>query len=222
MSMGVELADVQVFARPPRLLLVTPGGERWAGWAGRGLVALSHVWGGCASAVVPADVVDEPALAPLLRAFQPDHVLSLNAVMFDADRVVPGSIEEALHGSGIEPTPELVLSARRLAHRGPDVEEAESAAGRLRERLGVLSTGEESLTAEEKVQFRWLDPDGSSHDLTSRSEVTDVVAWGVPALALDELRALAAAVALGAQERGRPPAVGASTWEGALLDRAGP
>lgn len=222
MSVGVDMADLQVFVRPPRLLLVTPGGERWAGWAARGLVALSHVWGGCASAVLPADVVDDAALAPFLRAFQPDHVLALNPTMFDLDCVAPGSIDEMLRHGGIEPTRTVVVSTRLRGYRDEDVAGAESAAERLRARLGVLSTGDESFTPEQNVQFRGLDPDGRPHDLTARSAVTETAAWGVPAVALGDLRALAAAVVLGAQETGRPPEVTVRTWEAALLGRPGP
>lgn len=223
MSTRLEVLGLQVFARPPRILLVTPGGERWAAWAGRGLLALSPIWGGCASAVVPADVVDDPSLGPLLRAFQPDHVLPLQPLWSMEEAAFLRESKASPNGNVTEPRKVDTAWMQDEPYVSASFDETQAAATRLGARLG-------SMHVDGDLQVHSLG--GANSDvsegsgLTARADVGPQHVWGVPSARLSSLNALAAALTFGAQSDDPFGPVTDADWVAALLDnvegRSGP
>lgn len=217
MPVNLEMFALQLFARPPRVLLVTPGGEDWAGWAGRGLLALSELWGGCASVALPAQAAQDPALDRLLTAYQPDHVLTFVPTYLDADAVGPGTSEQVLRSGGIEPSDDTIASMRLEEYYGAGVAEAEEIARDLRRRLGALA---QSVDDPHHVHLRGLAagrPDDEM-GLTARRAVYGDATWGVPAARLGSAAALAAAMRLGVQPDDQFAEVPDERWAGALTE----
>ena len=217
MTTRLELLGLQMFARPPRLLLVTPAGDHWAGWAGRGLLALSRVWGGCASVVVPADVIDDLSLAPLLRRFQPDHVLAFRPLWSDWDALMPGAIEVLPCASEVESALEQAAEVGKSPYEDLTVTAAHEAAQKIRRHLG-------SLSMDDRPQLVVLGhgPLGNglvASGVIARADVVPDRAWGVPAARLHSRAALAAALTLGVQPEDPFGPVDDELWIAALLER---
>ena len=102
----MSYSTVSMGLRPPRVVVVFDGGERWTYWARRALHLAGRVWGGSGFALVPhrRGKVD-PTLLRACRAYDPDYVVVCPLTVRDAERIRPGLFDftspdgESLTGS---------------------------------------------------------------------------------------------------------------------------
>lgn len=81
--------------RPPRVAIVFPNDEHWRDWAMRALEFASEYWGGGGFILVPHDIATgepSPQFAEIVRAYDPDHVVSMKIPVHDIEGWYPGSI----------------------------------------------------------------------------------------------------------------------------------
>ncbi len=182
---------LRAFARPPRLLVVVPSVEaEWVRWAAAGLGALSRVWGGCAGAVVPASVVDHPALADVMRRMQPDHVLEYAPSGATVEGIYPGAVRRVLGGLEGETRRQAEDFARTEPWNLGGLPDLEPAVTALRERLGVNAI-------REAVQETQLFDDPAQMGLTALADVALRPVLGVPFPRVTTPAALAYAARVG-------------------------
>lgn len=109
-----------VALRPPRVAILVPQGDRWRDWAMRALSVASEYWGGGGFILVPYDretAEPSPVFPDIVRAYDPDHVVTLQIPAQDFEAWHPGSIRianvadeaerrsliESIHGSVDDP-----------------------------------------------------------------------------------------------------------------------
>ncbi|MFJ4253391.1 hypothetical protein [Microbacterium sp. NPDC090003] len=81
--------------RPPRVAIVFPDDEHWRDWVMRALEISSEYWGGGGFILVPHDMTTgEPSahFAEIVRAYDPDHVVSLKIPVPEFESWYPGAI----------------------------------------------------------------------------------------------------------------------------------
>lgn len=91
---------VSTVMRPPRMAIVFRGYGNWRGWARVALRAACTTWAGGGHLLVPYDekgAVSDPVLEAV-HAFDPDHVVLLQASLADHEEVEPGVVD--IRGSG--------------------------------------------------------------------------------------------------------------------------
>lgn len=92
--MQFDNVPVRVALRPPRAVILFEGDDHWHYWARMALHCATQVWGGQGFVVIPHhnDEV-RPELLAMIRAYDPDYVLSLNKTVADIEQINPGSIK---------------------------------------------------------------------------------------------------------------------------------
>ena len=92
---GISFVRASIFLRPPRVAVVVPSDQRWRDWAMEAMFTASNTWGGVGFILVPYNVTtgDVPEIfAPLVRAYDPDHVVNLVLPTTMYDQIYPGVI----------------------------------------------------------------------------------------------------------------------------------
>jgi len=105
-----ETVTGRIALRSPRVVVLFRGGDRWRDWARLALCAASSAWGGAGFIVVPFDPKTErvPAvLLPLVRAYDPDHLVIYRATVSDWHRLAPDAIN--LEGVNLEEVAERLV-----------------------------------------------------------------------------------------------------------------
>lgn len=113
--------------RPPRVVVLFPDDEHWRDWVMRALEVASEHWGGGGFILVPHDAMTgEPSskFAEIVRAYDPDHVVTLKIPVSDFESWYPGSI--SVQGASKEERAELIRNIRdeitsRSSERARDV-----------------------------------------------------------------------------------------------------
>ncbi|MBO3732789.1 hypothetical protein [Glycomyces niveus] len=91
-KMKFETVPVQVALRPPRVVILFDGGEHWNYWARTAFHCATRVWGGRGFVVIPHhDGIVRPDLLAMVRAYDPDYVLTLERTVADMEQISPGS-----------------------------------------------------------------------------------------------------------------------------------
>lgn len=109
--------------RPPRVAIVFPDDEHWRDWAMRALEFASEYWGGGGFILVPHDMATgepSPEFAEIVRAYDPDHVVSMKIPAHDFESWYPGSISTPDVTSG-EERATLIQSIRESIPAPPSV-----------------------------------------------------------------------------------------------------
>ncbi|MGW4732651.1 hypothetical protein ACWEQC_26345 [Streptomyces shenzhenensis] len=194
--------DLHSFVRPPRLLVITPQDTDWIRWSAAALGALSQVWGGCASTILPVGTVGHPALSAVLDKLQPDHIVAYQPTGATVDALFPGAIERVLARQGIDASSHAHGVEALRTHYWPTVDDAQvkEAVARLRGRYGV-----NRIDRENHVQCASISDDAAQSMLTSLSAVTDQPSWGVPLLQVGSPAALSFAIQVGVEQVGGEP-----------------
>lgn len=81
--------------RPPRVAMLVRSDERWRDWAMFALEVANDYWGGAGFILVPFDPATQEAdekLAPAVRAYDPDHVVTLMPPAERWEQWYPGSL----------------------------------------------------------------------------------------------------------------------------------
>lgn len=80
--------------RPPRVAIVFPDDDRWRDWVMRALLIASDYWGGGGFILVPHSETGDPApeFAEIVRAYDPDHVVTLEIPVPEFEEWYPGSV----------------------------------------------------------------------------------------------------------------------------------
>lgn len=80
--------------RPPRVAIVFLDDDHWRDWVMRALLMASERWGGGGFILVPHSASGEPApqFAQIVRAYDPDHVVTVNIPVPEFEEWYPGSI----------------------------------------------------------------------------------------------------------------------------------
>jgi hypothetical protein len=87
----MSYSTVSMGVRPPRVVILFDGGDRWTYWARRALHLAGQVWGGCGFAVVPhrSGRVDR-VLLRACRAYDPDFVVTFPRLVGELEQLRPG------------------------------------------------------------------------------------------------------------------------------------
>ncbi len=98
---AVEMGFIRtsVTLRPPRIAILFRDDQRWRDWAMYAIQVASSYWGGGGFILVPYDPKDGSAresLAAVVRAYDPDHVVSLRVPAQQIETWYPGTF--AVHG----------------------------------------------------------------------------------------------------------------------------
>lgn len=91
----VGFVSASVCLRPPRVAIVVRDDNQWRSWGMLALAAAAQYWGGAGFILVPFDPsTSRPnhVLAPVVRAYDPDHVVTLNAGLEVWEELYPGSV----------------------------------------------------------------------------------------------------------------------------------
>jgi Holliday junction resolvase-like predicted endonuclease len=125
---GFEFASASVALRPPRIAIMVADDENWREWAMSALSIASGYWGGGGFILIPFDIRTSrpsPGFAEIVRAYDPDHVVSLDLPLSTVERWYPGSVAR---GSGLSEADRQATIARDHGHdhlRESDVARAE-------------------------------------------------------------------------------------------------
>ncbi|WP_164234466.1 hypothetical protein [Microbacterium hydrocarbonoxydans] len=109
--------------RPPRVAVLFPVDEHWRDWAMRALEFASEYWGGGGFILVPHDMATgepSPKFAEIVRAYDPDHVVSMKIPAHEFESWYPGSISTPDEMSG-EERATLIQSIRESIPAAPSV-----------------------------------------------------------------------------------------------------
>lgn len=91
----VDFASAAVALRPPRIAILVADDEHWRDWAMVALTIASGYWGGAGFMLVPFDIkTARPSsdFAAIVRAYDPDHVVSLDLPWHLLEQWYPGII----------------------------------------------------------------------------------------------------------------------------------
>ena len=91
----IGFVSASVVLRPPRVAILVADDERWRDWAITALAIASGYWGGVGFVLVPYDTTTGTAsanFADIIRAYDPDHVVSLALPLATWDEWYPGSV----------------------------------------------------------------------------------------------------------------------------------
>lgn len=91
-SMGTATLSL----RPPRVALLIPDDDRWRDWAAHALRVASSYWGGGGFILVPFDpstATPHVSFERVVRAYDPDHVVTLPLRAAQYEEWYPGSIK---------------------------------------------------------------------------------------------------------------------------------
>jgi hypothetical protein len=209
-------------ARPPRLVVVAPGGEEWGRWSAAALGRLSRVWGCSGSVVVPADAVGHPAVERCVRHLQPDHVVAYGPSWATADWVRPGLMDAALGDVESDDRDAAEQALSEHPWDAPIVTEAEKAADALRVRVGA--------NMQVHAHIGHLMDGGDDNRLTPLAAIATEAVAGVPRSLVTAPDVLAYAMQVGVQDVDpllRPETnqwlrAGAQGLEGPLLSQLHP
>jgi len=81
MASEVDFVSAAVALRPPRIAILVAADEHWRDWAMTALTIASGYWGGGGWILVPFDIKSSrpaPEFAEIVRAYDPDHVVSID------------------------------------------------------------------------------------------------------------------------------------------------
>ncbi|WP_350351725.1 hypothetical protein ABS642_21555 [Microbacterium sp. A8/3-1] len=109
--------------RPPRVAILFPVDEHWRDWAMRALELASEYWGGGGFILVPHNMATgepSPEFAEIVRAYDPDHVVSMKIPAHEFESWYPGSISTPDEMSG-EERATLIQSIRESIPAAPSV-----------------------------------------------------------------------------------------------------
>lgn len=94
-SPEVAFVPATVLLRPPRVAIMVADDEHWRDWAMRALTVASDYWGGGGFILVPYDRATgtpSPHFAEVVRAYDPDHVVTLEFSYAEYEDLYPGFI----------------------------------------------------------------------------------------------------------------------------------
>ncbi len=92
----VAFVPATIALRPPRVAILMRDDHQWREWAMRSLTIASDYWGGGGFILVPYDPetgVPASQFIEIVRAYDPDHVVTLEIGMSDLEAWYPGSIQ---------------------------------------------------------------------------------------------------------------------------------
>lgn len=92
----VGFVGASICLRPPRVAIVFPDDVRWRDWAMLALATAGEYWGGGAFILVPYDRTSgdaSPFFAEVVRAYDPDHVVSLELPLQLWEDWYPGELK---------------------------------------------------------------------------------------------------------------------------------
>ncbi|WP_407563120.1 hypothetical protein [Streptomyces sp. 184] len=211
--------DLHSFVRPPRLLVVVPQDDDWVRWSAAALGALSRVWGGCASALIPAGTAEHPALSSSLDKLQPDHIVAYQPTGATVEALHPGTIERMLsrHGLSTESRTHNEEHLRTLVFPTASDPQVEEAATRLRNRYSVNTIDDEG-----HIQCTSLPDEVGESLLTPLSAVAQHATWGAPLPQITSPAALSFAMQVGVEpaeeeERGSGEEDPEARWREAVV-----
>lgn len=95
MTSEVDFASAAIALRPPRIAIMVADDDHWRDWAMTALTVASGYWGGAGFILVPFDIkTSRPAaeFAEIVRAYDPDHVVSLDLPWHLVEDWYPGII----------------------------------------------------------------------------------------------------------------------------------
>ncbi|MCU1579198.1 MAG: hypothetical protein JWP19_1402 [Rhodoglobus sp.] len=91
----VDFVSAVLALRPPRVAIMIANDDRWRDWTASALTTVSSYWGGAGFVLVPYDPktgVPSERFAPLVRAYDPDHVVTLEVPASDFEAWYPGRV----------------------------------------------------------------------------------------------------------------------------------
>lgn len=91
----VAFVPATVLLRPPRVAIMVADDEHWREWAMKALTVASDYWGGGGFILVPYDRATgdpSPRFAEVVRAYDPDHVVTLEFGYSEYEDLYPGFI----------------------------------------------------------------------------------------------------------------------------------
>ncbi|MCJ1709202.1 hypothetical protein [Microbacterium sp. VKM Ac-2923] len=94
-SRDVAFLPATLALRPPRVAILVPDDEHWRTWASHALAVASEYWGGGGFILVTySRDTAEPAdrFAEIVRAYDPDHVVTLEMPASDYEALYPGAL----------------------------------------------------------------------------------------------------------------------------------
>ncbi|WP_136031643.1 hypothetical protein [Microbacterium sp. PF5] len=92
----VTFAPAVLALRPPRVAVVFPEDDRWRDWVMYALEVFSEYWGGGGFILVPHDPDSgepSPQFADIIRAHDPDHVVTLDVPLTIFESWYPGTVD---------------------------------------------------------------------------------------------------------------------------------
>ena len=92
----VGFLSASLCLRPPRIAILVRDDEHWRDWVMRALSTASDYWGGGGFVLIPFDVNSgdvDPSFAEIVRAYDPDHVVSLGIPWSVWEEHYPGDIK---------------------------------------------------------------------------------------------------------------------------------
>src|ERR1700712_3740983 len=81
--------------RPPRVVIVVRSDKRWRDWVMTALAVASEYWGGGGFILVPFDPstgLAHEAFAEIVRAYDPDHIVTLDVPLPTWEAWYPGTL----------------------------------------------------------------------------------------------------------------------------------
>lgn len=95
MASEVDFISASVALRPPRVAILVADDEHWRDWVMTALTIASGYWGGGGWILVPFDMKSSrpaPQFAEIVRAYDPDHVVSIDLSWHLFEEWYPGHI----------------------------------------------------------------------------------------------------------------------------------
>lgn len=94
-TLEVDFTSASVALRPPRVAILVADDEHWRSWTMTALTIASGYWGGGGWILVPFDIETSrpaPEFAEIVRAYDPDHVVSIDLPWQLFEEWYPGRI----------------------------------------------------------------------------------------------------------------------------------